>query len=481
MDSRYRKIWVPLNDQPLQPKKLKLRSGTRLKRLCQTLHKKSHLACLVRELNISVQDRAFLTVPTKDKDSALELLASLIAACPNLRKLTGFCPSYGHVADSLVTELHRATQLREHSWIIGQKKLTPAQSIIQGSAARGLPSPAQTAAFVSRHAGWHSLQTLVLGSDKGNLGSSVIYNTIRKLPSLKHLCIANFEAKDFENDTIQALPALHSLRLENLPGLTERGMSVLSEPRILRSMRKLTLINLEFISAPLMSRILTNAPHLSKFSLTQDSIPELPFGAAYSQPFFASSRLRFLHFDVPQPGPTIILLAESIEANGFPNLRFIRAPVDDEGKLQQLCRPRPDIALPSDFEKAIADLSQDKDSDAVPEYALFIRKLPIARLAAQKRIEEARRRPAARVVVEEDGVLKSWHTLRGYMGTLESRIEYYLQPDVEGDEKAIADVGELLRGDITLGGDMCSGVPSGKKGGHGARRKDRLHGLELLF
>ena len=480
IEVRYRKIWVPLSDQPLQAKKLKLKSTTRLKRLCRTLHKRSHLAVLVKELKISAQDRAFLEIPTKEKDSAFELLASLVAACINLRKLTGFYPSYGHIADSLVTELHRATNLREHAWIIGQKKLTPAQSIIQGSTHRGPPSPAQTSAFVSRHSGWSSLETLILGSDDGKLGPGALYGVIRRLPSLKNLCISNFVAQDCDDDTLHALPALRTLRLENLPGVTDRGLSHLSQPRVLRSMRKITLVNLEFVSAPLMSRILANAPHLIKFSLAQDRIPELPFGASFLSPFFASKRLRFLHWDIPEPGPALDLLADSIQSGGFPSLRFIRALVDNDGALQQLCRPRAEIALPRDYEIVVSDLSLNQSSSA-PNNALKIRKLSVSRVAAQKRIEEARRRPAARVIIEEEGVLRSWHTLRSYMGTLGSKIEYILDPDVSGDEKAIADVGELLRGDTTLGGEACAGTPVGKRGGHSSRRREKLADLDMLF
>ena len=471
---------MPLQDQPLQPKKIKLKSNTRLKRLCRTLHKRPHLAVLVRELQISAQDRIYLEVLSKDKDSAFELLASLVAACPNLRRLTGFYPTYGHVADSLVIELHRETKLKEHAWIIGQKKLTPAQSIIQGTAPRGLPSPAQTSAFVSRHAGWASLQTLVLGSDDGSLGTGAIYGTIRRLPALKNLCISNFSAHDFHDDTIHALPALHSLRLENLPGVTGRGLFSISESHVLRSMRRLTLINLEFISAPTMSRILANAPQLTKFSLTQESMPELPFGAALSRPFFASPRLRFLHWDVHKPGPAMGLLAESIKAGGFPALRSIRALTDDDGALQQLCRPRAEIALASDFQVLILAVSLDDPATGATN-VLNIRKLSMARLAAQKRIEEARRRPAARVIIEEEGVFRGSHTLRGYMGILGSKIEYSLEPDIKGDDKAIADVGELLRGGTTLGEEMCSGTSTGKRGGHLGRRRERSTGLEVLF
>ncbi|KAI9688631.1 MAG: hypothetical protein M1822_000988 [Bathelium mastoideum] len=481
-EAMYQKIWVPLNDQPLQPRKLKLKSATQLKRLCRTLHKRPHLAVLVKELKISAQDRASLTVPTKDKESAFELLASLVAACPNLQRLTGFCPSYGHIADSLVIELHRATKLKEHTWIIGPKKLTPAQTIIQGSAPRGLPSPAQTTAFVSRHSGWSSLQTLVLGSDNGNLGTGAIYGTLRRLPSLKHLCISNFDARDFHDDTMHALPYLHSLRLENLPGLTDRGLSTLADRRVCRSLRRLTLLNLEFVSAPLAARILAAAPHLVKFALAQDRIPDLPFGAAFSAPFFASASLRFLHWDVPHPGPALDLLADSFRAGGLPALRRLRAPIDPSGVLQQLCQPRADIARSGDVALAAADLAAQNDGpEKRPQGALNIRKLSVARLAAQKRIEEARRVPAVRVVVEEEGVLRGSHTLRGYMGTLRSKVEYWLEPDVEGDDKAVGDVGELLRGSTMMGEEVCLGGVTGKKGGHGSRRMEKLVGSEILF
>ncbi|KAI9709748.1 MAG: hypothetical protein M1820_003151 [Bogoriella megaspora] len=490
----YGSIWVPLSDQPVQPKKLVFKSTNRLKLLRRTLVKRPHIADRVRELKISVQDRPCLEIATKDKDSAFEILVSIVVACPNLERLVGFTPTYGHIADSLVTALHKATRLKEHAWVIGPKTLTPAQTIIQGNVPPGLPSRLQNTTFVRRHMGWFYLEKLVLHSNGGTFGDKdTIALIIPKLPSLKSLSISNFGPQDFGDSTIENLPALQSLRLENLPGLSDHGTYTLSSPRILRFIQSLTIINIGFVSCPVISRLLANAPYLTRFTLIQHSLPELPFGAAYSQPFFASPHLDFLHWDILSPGPGTSLLAESIQARGFPFLRSIRAPTDTEGILQSVCRPRADIALPGDLDNSPSPLtfsSSDKDlseKDAIAEEIRRARSLPAARLAAQNRLKDARNKPQAKIVVEDEGELKSCHTIKGFMGTLGSRIEYVLEPDVPGSEEAIVDVGGLLRGRERLGSRWCEGLVrggvNGKKdrGVHSARRKEKDVGLRSLF
>jgi hypothetical protein len=458
-----------------------MKSSTRLKMLVRLLKKRPRIAGLVKELRISAQDRVYLEVMSKEKDCALELLASLVTLCPNLERMTGFHSTYGHVPDSLKKALHGAAKLKEHVWVVGEKSLSPAQTIIQGTAPRGLPSAAQISGFVGRHAGWFYLETLVLYSQDGaSLGNGGLHGAIGKLPYLKHLSITNFGCLDFHDATVQALPPLHSLRLESLPGITDRGMYSLSEHHILRFMSRLSLIDLGFVSAPLISRILARAPHLVKLTIVHDSIPELPFGAAFSQPFLASHHLSFLHWDILDPGPATDLLAESIKAGGFPSLRTIRAPIDVDGALQNLCRPMADIALPSDNDFDVSSLSLEEE-DAMFERLRALRKLPLARLAAQRRIENARRRPAARVLIEEEGVLKSWHTIRSYLGTLGSQIDYCLAPSIPGEDNGVVDVYDLLAGEASLGTESCVGVLGAKKRGHAVRRTDRETSLRALF
>lgn len=230
------------------------------------------------------------------------------------------------------------------------------------------------------------------------------------------------------------------------------------------------------------------------------------------------------------------ILAQSISANGFPGLRSLRVPNDPEGRFQALCRPRERVDLPGDrfrnisgsqamtgkvlgngngningssidlnnnkntsmwrpssstqsFGGSGADLatsnpdspggrrssSETKDSGKVISFLPsreFGSDLHHARLAAQARLEAARRFPKFEAsITDEDGKLLASEGLAGFIGDVRSQIYYSLAPDAgASDERGglvglaelLGDGGEDLfgRGDISsnAGGAFGAGT-----------------------
>jgi len=143
--------------------------------------------------------------------------------------------------------------------------------------------------------------------------------------------------------------------------------------------------------------------------------------------------LEFIHWDTGVHGQANRDLATSIRAGALPSLRVIRAPTDNDGVLQALCRPKAQITLPSDSHLV------NQINNPLDHYTLSA-----ARRAAQQRLEDTRNEPLLKIIVEEDGVVQHTYTLRRYMGVLGSKIEYSLDSDVEGGEEAIAGLNDLL-------------------------------------
>ena len=65
-----------------------------------------------------------------------------------------------------------------------------------------------------------------------------------------------------------------------------------------------------------------------------------------------------------------------------------------------------------------------------------------------------------KVVVEEGGVVNEVFDFSGFMGTVESKIEYILEPDVEGSDRALIDFDDLTNRTTTQ--QWCNGVRSAR-------------------
>ncbi|KAF2665678.1 hypothetical protein BT63DRAFT_428626 [Microthyrium microscopicum] len=461
----YQKLWIPVDDPVHQQNKSPI--FLRMKQLRRSLRNKPDLAKLVREIHTPGLQSINLFLDAADRSTTVATLASLVMCCPNLEEFAGLYLSFDHEYDRLTHALSTRVYLKTHTWIMkgieesydaSGELVTNARPVeYDGSIDNG-------DVFLNTHLRWQYLETLLLfGQDTGNLDYRAFVGTFRMLTSLKHLLVSGFDKKQFNDRTLAALPwNLQSLRLQDVSGVTERGLSRLASSRSLESMRNLSLINIEITSAKLIANILSVACRLQRFTLVQSVAPTLP-GTTVDAPIYSSKSLAFLHWDIsPFSQPSLAHLAHSIRERAFPSLRAICAPCDD-GTLQILCRPRSSIARPSDSEAASA---------------LSLRSsLAGARLAAQERLEAARLMPLMRVIVtDERGVIQHKYTIKNFVGRVTSSIEYVLDGQLaQGpDDAGVLEVEALVGRAETSGGSgrdggkavigrlgSCSGPPQG--------------------
>ncbi|KAJ5694190.1 hypothetical protein N7536_004602 [Penicillium majusculum] len=361
----YNSIHIVGNDSPAQLKKYRLKRGSRLKLLRRTLRERKLLANLVYELRVPQLDLLFTTM----KQGTLwqeyrDMVASVVMVCPNLERLLGLSIPYHHEFDRLTHALSTRKKLKEHTWVLGEpaeaSELSPRDDSCPGSL-----GPSQMFEFLDYHTSWANLETLMLYGLNGNgsLEPSISLRIFNLLPSLRNLCITSFNKDSFDNNTLMCLPPLESLRLENLAGITDAGLSqYTSRPESL-SLKTLVLVEQNIESLLVVSKILASLRQLERFKIVQtEECPTLPDEDMIFQPILASSTLKYLHWDVACPDPGTALtqldtlpfqkptkpsntpnyhLAQSIISAGFPQLEALRAPSDVEppGALQAVCRP----------------------------------------------------------------------------------------------------------------------------------------------
>jgi hypothetical protein len=295
-----------------------------------------------------------------------DLVASVVMVCPNLERLLGLSIPYNHQFDRLSHALSTRRKLKEHTWLLGE-----ANDVSEGSprskSCPGSLGPSQMFEFLDYHVSWTNLETLMLYgiSENNALEPSIFLRMFSLLPSLRHLCVANFDKEAFADSTLLCLPPLESLRLENLPGVTDTGLSQYTSRGESHSLKSLALIEQNIESLLVISKILASLPQLERFKIVQsDKCPTLNTDGIVFQPLFASSSLKHLHWDVACPNPNTALtrldytpfvkppkhintpnshLAQSIISDGFPRLEALRAPSDIEppGVLQGVCQPIP--------------------------------------------------------------------------------------------------------------------------------------------
>ena len=487
---RYNRIHIVGPDSKDQIKKYKMKTGIRLKLLRRTLRERSFLAQHVCELKVPQIQAA--GDPTEI--DMINIVASVIMACPNFERLIGFYPIYGHQFDRLTHALSTRRRLKEQVWLIGENAAITQRSHKQ--LAPGLMDPEQKGTFVSYHNAWSSLSTLFLHSPGlGILEKDIFVNLkqnagnphmirgpgiLNRLPSLKNLAISNFDMDDFDDHTLQHIPPLHSLRLQDLEGITFWGLSEYSRTRPAFSLRHISLVNLDITYISAISNLLLHLKNLKRFTLVQDTSPEVAEGEIAIQPIIANNALEYLHWEIIVPGTANHNLAASIRAHGFPRLRTLRAPADHDGLLQALCKPRAQIETPSDWATPIAK------SHHLPPGSLRL-----ARRDAQRRIENAWSTVQFKVLVEEEGVIQEIFDLNGFIGEIGSRITYSLEPDVPGSDIALVDFEDLMNPATREEGggekDVCRGLwnakhPRGRAWwGHTERGRWRQVELESFF
>jgi hypothetical protein len=494
---RYRKVSLFADEENIKLPKAKIRGTGRLKLLRRTLREQPALARRVRELHLSDFQTLYQTA-TIGQEDIVSAVASLVMACPNLERLVGFHIPFTHCFDRLSHALSTRPKLKE--------KLV-SESIVDLSddeeddetGAYYFAACDPTERFLELNSNHSLLSTLVIHLQNFPQGSTVfnfraIVGTLRQLPKLRNLAISNLPCTSFTNLTLSSLPPkLKSLRLENLPGIDDRGLQRFFSSHLMTTIETLVLVDLEVSSLVTIAHILSGHPtNLKAFTLAQYRAPSIP--SESSIPDFFSPMLRYMHWEIrsdagPLPPLSFVapldvseepafpftrvepitclatcLLAQSIREHAFPSLQRIRVPHDPQGLIQALCKPLATALLPCDIAMlhsviGISSLNNSgfstnkcgspesvarDDTMVLPlkprtdsavtlcnAYVAEYKLTPLrSRLAAQARILAARKRALMTVrVYDPTGSLKTNRVVGGFIGQVDSQITYELRAD----------------------------------------------------
>lgn len=544
----YEDIHLVGPDSAQQRKKYKLIYTTRLVLLRRSLRADPKLGEMVRSLK----------VPALPEDAPLDtatyhdIVASVVKACPNLERLDGFYPSYTLDDSRLFSALCSREKLKEMHWVIDAMApdTAPHGHKSQSSKSRNRASTADSFSklhsnpfsyltpqlankFVRHHMNWNDLAHLTIHCLPGaNLRTphGLINIVLTYLPSLQSLYLSHVPSESFDDQHLLELPcSLRKLSISHCPGVTTAGLSTFATHSAAQDIETLTLIHQNLDSLPAIVRIFSNLSRLTTFNLVQSLAPAMPADsfAIWLMPYLASHSLQNLHWDIFESenyGVTKAddILARSIAANGFPNLRTLRTPCDPDGLFQALCKPRERVDLPGDrvrnrgssaanqinpvsrtntgvktngghkpspssnsfsvggsdfvvsteypIERRLSSDTNSKDSGKCVSNRTREAgsDLHAARRAAQARLEAARQFPRIEAnVTDENGILIESTGLAGFIGTVGSKIAYSLVPDVGGtdDKGGLVGICDLL----SDGGEdlYASGCRGANEAGYG--------------
>ncbi|TAQ88777.1 hypothetical protein B7494_g2868, partial [Chlorociboria aeruginascens] len=503
----YEDIQLVGNDSVQHTKKFRAKYGCRLRLLRRTLSNRPDLALYVKSLKVPSMPEA--ARGRRERGEYIDLVGTLVMACPNLERLPDFYPAYNHEFTHFVHAMSTRPKLTEKVWIIdpspSQRKRSEDSYIPEQSYLR----PEQSIDFLTYHSNWSHLSTLVLHcSPDGIMDSALLIDVFDNLPSLQHLYVSSFPTSGFNDTNLISLPPLQSLRLESLPGITSNGLSTYGSLASSNTLVSLSLINTSLLSLPVLARLFSHLISLTSFTLSQHASPILPPNTdIFLYPYLASPTLKYLHWEITCASNTATsILSKSITSNGFPSLHTIRSPTDSEGIIQSICKPRERIEMPTDryrnepltpqtpslpfasrsfsfpgimspTRSTFPELSPVKTPTRTtyPEFSITSPTLSLlsfetqlstpahsehssisectfrstslitARLQAQARLETAQLQPKSHIMI--------WDT-EG------SKIRYSLEPDVEGSEDAVIGMG---KGERKRGGDMVNEVGGGKR------------------
>jgi hypothetical protein len=498
-------------------KKFKIKHGSRLKLLRRTLQSRPDLAECVKSLKVPTTPESAKN--QKEQEQYMDLVASVIMACPKLERVPGLYPAYKHDFSKFVHALSTREKLQEQVWIVSANPSQPQYKLNLSEDSEYLTPiivpnflpPDQCIDFLNLHSNWHNLKTLVMHCNpEGTMNSALFTDVFDSLPSLENLHLSSFPATVFDNHTLLCLPSLRSLRLENLPGITDDGLSGFASHARTDRLKSLSLISLSLHSLPVLARLFSHLKSLTKFTLSQAQSP--PGVDFFLYPYLASETLKSIHWEFRDPADdkATEILSKSISSAGFPSLTKIRAPTDFEGHLQKLCRPRERIELSGDkyrnigvarpsglpasqsmpilptlttrssfgpghsytgsigssyvksptrsafsFNMDTRSNTSEESSDS-PEQGMS---LALGRRLAQQRSEAAKSKPKFHIILwDENGEFVERHAVGGYLGQLHSQIGYDLSPDLEGSDDSLINIENLLDGsEETNVRDGCTG------------------------
>ncbi|KAK3985685.1 hypothetical protein QBC44DRAFT_249867 [Cladorrhinum sp. PSN332] len=353
-EALYQHIHLQGHEGPNMKKRTKSTYGSRLTLLRRTLRSNQQIAVIVRSLKPPALPQGVV-----DVEKYNDLVASVVMACPNLERLLGYYPTYNHSFRRLYQALSTRPKLKEMNWV-----LEPSPSQQQQRSRPTGPSqhwgpvdltPQESRMFLDFHINWKQLSTLVIHCHLGATLSppKLLERTIRSLPALKTLILSHIPSAAFGDSTLLSLPSLTKLSLTHCAGVTTPGLSAMATRPTSASLETLTLMHMNLESLPTLARLFSNLVSLETFNLVQAYSPNMdPNEFLMLFPYLASRTLRKLHWDIPYlPNavtPADTILARSIEAGGFPALRYLCTPNDPEGIFQRLCCPRERIDQPMD-------------------------------------------------------------------------------------------------------------------------------------
>ncbi|OAL49527.1 hypothetical protein IQ07DRAFT_58808 [Pyrenochaeta sp. DS3sAY3a] len=376
----YSKVTVLTNEDHNKLPKLRIKGTSRLKLLRRTLRERPALARQVRELHLS-DFQVLYENASIEREEIVNIVASLVMACPYMERIVGFHIPFAHGFDRLSHALSTRTNLKERVWLLSESD-TDSDEEDEGSDGFYHEARDPTERFLDLNSRQPLLSTLVLHQEQDqnsiSLNFRAIVGTFRQFPVLRNLSISGLPANSFTNLALNALPRnLSSLRLENLPGINDKGLQRFTTSDAAVSIQRLTLINLEITSLITLSNILScHLAALQRFTLIQDKAPGLSSRSSITD--FHSPSLKFLHWEIRSqagPPPRMIplsseesseapsfpftnsdpicclatsLLATGIKDGAFPSLRRIRIPHDPQGTIQNLCKPAATALLPAD-------------------------------------------------------------------------------------------------------------------------------------
>ncbi len=381
ISSRYGKVLVFTNVERTELPKIWIKGTERLKLLRRTLRNRHALARNVRELHLS-GFQALYEKASMEQEEIVNLVASLVMACPNLERLTGFDIPFTSSFDRLSHALSTREKLKERVWVLGDANSSAIEDGEDAMGAYYSTASDPTERFLGLNSRHSQLSALVFhqepGQDFAPPSFRAIIGTTQQYPALRHLSISGLTGASFPNLALCSLPPnLQSLRLENLSSVNDKGLQRFMTSQLAISIEKLTLINLEITSLTTLSTIFSpHLAHLKQFSFVQYQAPTQSDDTPTED--FDSSSLQYIHWELrsqadlspnlfprstlstplspsfhfPSKGPKCCLatslLAASIEDGAFPSLRKIRIPYDPQGVIQALCRPLGSALLPSD-------------------------------------------------------------------------------------------------------------------------------------
>ena len=224
---RYSKVRVLGDDSSCRLPKVRVPGTSRLKLLRRTLRERRALANMVREVHVPDFQALYLAASI-ERDEIVNLVASLVMACPNLERLVGFHIPFTHSFNRLSHALSTRTALKERVWVLANALVEEDENEIDSSEDYYHAACDPMERFLELNSNHGNLSTLVINQESAqpaiDLTYRAIVGTIRKLPALRHLSLSGLSASSFSNLALNSLPSnLQSLRLENLPGINDKG------------------------------------------------------------------------------------------------------------------------------------------------------------------------------------------------------------------------------------------------------------------